>query len=73
MNTIPSRKKLAKLLSPHQVADVLGVEVTTLANWRHNKRYFIPYVKIGRKVMYPEPGVIDFIESRTEPGSLVGA
>ncbi|MBF0371032.1 MAG: helix-turn-helix domain-containing protein [Magnetococcales bacterium] len=66
MTTQPSRRKLAKLYSPQQAADILGVEVTTLANWRCSKRYRLPFVRIGRKIKYPEDGVLAFIEERTE-------
>jgi hypothetical protein len=65
--TIPSNCiALSKLLSPQQTAEILGVEVPTLANWRCNKRYNLPYVKVGSKIKYPEKGVIAFIEERTE-------
>ena len=66
MSTIPSRRKLAKLLDPDQTAKILGVKVTTLSNWRCNKRYNLPFVRIGRKIRYPEDGITAFIESRTE-------
>lgn len=55
-----------KLLTPQQVADWLDVKIETLANWRHNKRYNLPYVRIGRKIKYLEDAVAAFIEARTE-------
>ena len=71
MQTAQKRQPLAKLLSPQQTAEILGVKVTTLCNWRHNKRYNLPYVKIGSKIKYPEDGIIAFIEERTEIQEVV--
>ncbi len=35
-----------KLLTPDQVAELLGVEKSTIYNWTHTK--FIPHIKVGR-------------------------
>ena len=40
------------LLKPQDVADRLGVSITTLATWRCTKRYPLAYVKVGRLVRY---------------------
>ena len=40
------------LLKPEQVAERLGVSITTLATWRCTKRYPLAYVKVGRLVRY---------------------
>ena len=64
MNT-DSTTKIDPLHSPEETAEILGVEIPTLANWRHNKRYKLPYVKIGRKIKYPKSGILAFIKSRT--------
>ncbi|MFV1873968.1 MAG: helix-turn-helix domain-containing protein [Oleiphilus sp.] len=55
-----------RLLNPAEVSKVLGVAVHTLAVWRCNKRYSLPYVKIGSRCMYRESDVLAFIDSRTE-------
>ncbi|MNS10606.1 Helix-turn-helix domain protein [compost metagenome] len=57
---------LEKLLTPAQTAEALGTTVQTLAVWRCTKRYALPYVKIGRSVMYRETDVQKFIESRLQ-------
>ena len=49
------------LLSPEDVAGNLGVSVQTLASWRSNGRYDLPYVKIGRLVRYRKSAIDDFI------------
>ena len=55
---------LNKLLTPEQVAELLGVSTHTLAVWRCEKRYHLPYVKSGRLVRYRESDVDAFIQSR---------
>ena len=40
------------LLTPAETAGLLGVTVGTLQVWRTTKRYPLPYVKMGRRVMY---------------------
>ena len=52
------------LLTPAQAAEKLGVAIQTLNTWRCTKRYPLPYVKAGRKVMYRANDVTAFIESR---------
>ncbi len=54
-----------KLLHPGQVAEALGVSPQTLAVWRCENRYDLPYVKVGRLVRYRDRDVDAFIESRT--------
>jgi excisionase family DNA binding protein len=54
----------AKLLSPTEVAEILGLSVQTLAVWRHEQRYDLPYVKSGRLVRYDGRDVEAFIKAR---------
>ncbi len=51
-----------RLLTPAETAKLLGVEITTLAAWRHHSRYNLPYVKLGKKIMYRLDDVNNFIE-----------
>lgn len=55
---------VSKLLTPDQVADLLSVTTHTLAVWRCEARYNLPYIKTGRLVRYREADVHRFIESR---------
>ena len=57
-----------KLLTPKQVAEILGVSVETLNVWRATKRYNLKYVKSGRLVRYREEDVQEFIDSRIQNG-----
>lgn len=53
-----------KLLTPCQVAEMLGLSVETLNVWRATNRYPLPYVKAGRLVRYRPTDLQNFIESR---------
>ena len=57
---------IEKLLTPQNVADMLGVGVDTLNVWRATRRYDLPYIKAGRLVRYRLDDVMAFIESRRQ-------
>lgn len=56
---------LPRLLTPEEVAELLGVTTHTLAVWRCSQRYDLPYVKSGRLGRYRVPDLEAFIERRT--------
>ena len=56
------------LLTPRDVAKILGVTPQTLAVWRCEKRYDLPYVKAGRLVRYLDSDVEEFINRRRHGG-----
>ncbi|MDA3922619.1 MAG: helix-turn-helix domain-containing protein [Salinisphaera sp.] len=55
-----------QLLTPAQVADMLGVTVHTLAVWRCTKRYPLRFLKVGSRVRYRQADIDAFIDSRIE-------
>lgn len=55
-----------QLLTPAEVAQLLGVKTRTLNVWRCTKRYNLPYVKSGRLVRYRPADVEAFIASRVQ-------
>lgn len=55
----------AELIHPALAAVLLGLKETTLRNWRSTGRYRLPYVKVGRRVMYRRCDLDAFIERRT--------
>ena len=57
-----------QLLTPRDVAKILGVTPQTLAVWRCEKRYDLPYVKAGRLVRYLDSDVEEFINQRRHGG-----
>ncbi len=56
--------QISRLLTPNQVADLLTVTPHTLAVWRCEGRYNLPYTKTGRLVRYREEDVQQFIRDR---------
>lgn len=62
---MPHPTEQAELLTPSQMAHLLGVSVGTLAVWRCTKRYPLPYVKVGRSVRYSRAHGDEFIKART--------
>ena len=55
-----------------EAADFLGISPGTLVVWRCMKRYPVPYLKVGRKVLYDVDDLVAFLESR-KVGSVVHA
>lgn len=53
-------------LSSKEAAERLGIEVETLATWRHTKRYDIPFTKIGGRIRYLEADLLRHLEQRTQ-------
>ncbi|MCL2876496.1 MAG: helix-turn-helix domain-containing protein [Betaproteobacteria bacterium] len=53
-----------ELLTPAQAAELLNVSEGTLSIWRWSGRYGLPYVKVGRKVLYRKSDLINWLEGR---------
>lgn len=60
----PTGLPARRLLTPKEAATILGVSEATLAVWRCNKRYDLPFVRIGRLIKYHS----DSIESAMRRG-----
>ena len=58
-----------ELLNDNRAAELLGIRPQTLAAWRSNGRYKLPFVRIGRCVRYKRSDLEAFVESRRENGS----
>jgi len=52
---------LPELLTPEEVAEITGLSMDTLAQWRSQRRC-IPYLKIGRAVRYDPTDVQAYLE-----------
>lgn len=55
-----------RLLSPAEVANLLGVRLGTVYQWTHTG--FIPYVKLGKLVKFREQDVVAWVEKRSRKG-----
>lgn len=51
------------LVNRERAAEFLGVRPQTLAAWASSRRYALPFVKIGRRVMYRLCDLQSFIEA----------
>ena len=59
-----NNNSLETMLTPSQVADMLGVSVGTLSVWRTTGRYAVPFIKVGRHVRYRLKDIQDFLAGR---------
>ncbi len=56
-----AKASLHDLLKPEDVANLTGLSLETLAQWRSQKRG-IPYLKVGRAVRYDPADVQAYLE-----------
>lgn len=56
------------LVSREEAAEFLGVRPQTLATWASSRRYVLPFVKIGRRVLYRLSDLNAFIERNVVGG-----
>jgi len=61
----------SKLLTPTEAADFLQIEKQTLAVWRCNARYGLPFLRVGRSVRYSRAALERWLASRTV-GAVAG-
>ncbi|WP_418358455.1 helix-turn-helix domain-containing protein [Shewanella basaltis] len=54
------------LLTPAEVARHLGVTAGTLSVWRCTGRYPLNFIKVGRRVMYRQSDVENFVNGGTD-------
>jgi excisionase family DNA binding protein len=57
-----------RLLTPTEIADLLGVKTSTVYQWTHQG--FIPHVKLGRLVRFREQAVSEWVDKRSEAGRV---
>jgi len=55
----------APLLSGKAAARIINVVPQTLAQWRVNRRVEIPFVRVGRRIMYRMCDLNNFINANT--------
>ncbi len=61
----PPASPAPKVMTSPQAAEYLGINPQTLALWRCTGRYPLPFVKVGRRVVYHKADLDKFIEDRT--------
>jgi hypothetical protein len=63
--TYPYGNTSSALKSRKEAAHLLGIAPQTLAVWACNRRYDLPFIRIGRRVMYRLADLHAFIERNT--------
>ncbi len=58
--------KMENLLTPQEMADVLGVAVSTIYQWTHQE--YIPHIKIGRFVRFRKSVVEKWLVKKEKKG-----
>ena len=59
---------IQKLVSEKEACEILGCKPNTLAVWRTNRRYSLPFYKIGRLVKYKISDLEKFILENRKGG-----
>lgn len=62
---MPTIKVAHRMLSTGEAAQFLGRQPQTLTNWRNTDAVRIPYVKIGRRVVYRLADLEAFVAQNT--------
>jgi len=57
-----------KLLTPQELADRLGVKLSTIYNWSHIE--YIPTVKLGGLIRFRWSSIIKWVEKKENKGRL---
>ncbi len=59
---------MQRLLNVKEVAEILGLETSTIYDWVYHRK--IDYVKVGRLLKFTPEVVQNFIETHTTQGSF---
>jgi predicted DNA-binding transcriptional regulator AlpA len=62
-------QQLQQLLSEIETAKQISVSPLTLQQWRHHKRYGLPFVRVGRLIRYRQIDIDNWVASRTVAAS----
>lgn len=55
---------MREIMSPSELAELLGVSEATLTDWRYRRRG-PEFVRVGRLIRYTSDAVVDWIAQRT--------
>lgn len=58
---------MIKYLTQQQVSEILNVKISTLNHHRctRNKNFDMPYVKVGRVILFPEEKFYEWLQGKT--------
>ncbi len=52
MENTQLKDEKTQLINVQEAADILGVNITTLATWRYRKKHALSYIKEGKFIKY---------------------
>jgi excisionase family DNA binding protein len=61
-----------EFMDTQTAANYLGLKPQTLSAWRCSGRYRLPFLKVGRKVLYKKTDIDAWIGSRTRTNTAMG-
>lgn len=59
---------MEKLLTPQEIADILGVQPSTIYQWTHQG--YIPHVKIGKFIRFRLADVSKWLDAKSISGRM---
>jgi len=59
---------MEKLLTPQEIAEVLGVQPSTIYQWTHQG--YIPHIKLGKFVRFKAKDVERWVEGKANNGRV---
>ncbi|MEW5924343.1 MAG: helix-turn-helix domain-containing protein [Candidatus Zixiibacteriota bacterium] len=57
---------MEKLLTPQEIAEVLGVQPSTIYQWTHQG--YIPHIKLGKLLRFRQSDVLEWLDRISSPG-----
>lgn len=54
-----------KYLTQKEVSKILNIQVQTLNHWRCTNKHIIPYIKLGRVILYPLDQFYEWLNSNS--------
>ena len=58
-------RNLAQLLTPAEVAEMLGIKEQTLTSWRCRGSQELDYIRVGRCIRYRPEAIEDYLRRQT--------
>jgi excisionase family DNA binding protein len=70
---LPTPIEPHELLKPKEAATLLRTTVDTLAVWRCTGRHAIPFIKLGRSVLYRRSDLLAWLDARSSTSTGEGS
>lgn len=57
--------EVKEFLNTKQISEMLNVTEGTIAVWRSSNRHDIPYIKLGKKILYDPERIQEWLKSKS--------